>query len=82
MNNRVENLAWGTKKENTADRVAQGTQRYGELVSTHKLTDEAVIEIKELLRNGKTQVEIAHMFGVTRRVIGRILHGQSWKHVG
>jgi predicted Zn-dependent protease len=47
-----------------------------------KLTEEQVVEIKMLLKEGiLTQVEISKMYGVGKRVISYIKTGQTWQHV-
>lgn len=81
-NNNVENLSWGTRKENYADKKFHGTWQQGSRIGTSKLTEEEVAEIKMLLKERRlSQVKIAERYGVTHRVIGRILHEQSWAHV-
>ncbi len=47
-----------------------------------KLTEEQVIKIKLLLKEGKlTQKEIAIMFGVHQPVISNIKTGRTWSHI-
>jgi cytolysin (calcineurin-like family phosphatase) len=49
---------------------------------THKLTEEQVIQIKLLLKEGiLTQQEIADMFGVHITTIQRIKYGQTWSNI-
>lgn len=48
-----------------------------------KLTKEQVISIKEMLiQNKLTQKEIAYLFGVSRKIISRIVTGKSYSSVG
>jgi len=55
----------------------------GEKHPNSKLTEQKVIQIKLLLKDGiLTQQEIADMFGVSRRTISYIKIGRSWSHVG
>lgn len=49
-NNDLNNLCWGTKKENGADRIKHGTSLYGEKSSTAKLNKLQVRIIKYLLK--------------------------------
>lgn len=55
----------------------------GEEVYCAKLTNEEVIQIKDLLRHTKLQqVEIGSMYGATKNVISAINSGKSWASVG
>jgi len=54
----------------------------GENSTNHKLTEEQVIQIKLLLKEGiLTQQEIADMFGVSQLTISAIKTGRSWSHI-
>lgn len=46
-----------------------------------KLNDEKVLEIKNMIYNGKTGQEIAKIFEVTPSIIYSIKLGKTWKHV-
>lgn len=79
LDNRLENLAWGTHKENMNDEIAQGTAaclRHGEKHNCAKLTNKEVEEIRSLKDSGMTQSEIAKRYGVTQRHVSDIL---NWK---
>lgn len=61
---------------------AIGRKNRGEKNGQSKLTEEDVVSIKILLREGKhSQQEIADMFGVSRRLIRFIRSGDRWAHV-
>ncbi len=47
LNNRLENLCWGTPAENSADMVRMGRQCGGEKHHKTKLTDNQVLELLE-----------------------------------
>jgi predicted XRE-type DNA-binding protein len=54
-------------------------KNYGEKNSHHKLTEEQVIQIKLLLKEGKlTQQEIANIFGICRSTISLIKNRKIW----
>jgi hypothetical protein len=81
-NNRLDNLHWGTAKENQNDRVFHGTHVRGERQWRAKLTAAAVAKIRALLAGRKhTQREIGQMFGVCNVAISLIKRGKNWKHV-
>jgi hypothetical protein len=80
-NNRLENLAWGTRKENAGDKWVHGTMAYGERSPNAILTDEEVRQVRRLLTQGKTQERVAQQLGVSEPAISAIATGRNWKHV-
>lgn len=81
QNNRLENLVWGTAKENSADRILHGTQTKGEAVKRGRLTTEQVLKAVERVRAGESYATIAIRYGVTSAAIAAIMGGLSWSHV-
>ena len=81
--NRLENLAWGTVKENSDDRVGHGTNisPKGENHGNAKLTDENVISIRKLLSEGAKGKMLAEEFGVSKTTISEIKHKKVWRHL-
>lgn len=75
-NNRPENLDWGTKEQNAADRSAHG-RATGEAHPSSKLTAETVAEIRAL-RGGMTRPALAARFGVSRGTVDDVLDGRTW----
>lgn len=76
----LTNLRWDTHVDNMADRVEHGTHYRGERNPGVKLTEQQVKEIRA--REGVSfHREIADDYGVTRRLIGRILDRTLWPHV-
>jgi len=74
--NRIENLEWVTPSQNTTHIFSD----LGKNATTAKLTETQVKDIEELLKEGKlTHQQIADMYGVTRKVIGNINTGKSYK---
>lgn len=49
--------------------------------STTKLDRESVLEIKERLRNGEKQKDIAKIYDVGRQTISHIKNGINWKNI-
>lgn len=77
--NRLENLRWGTRKDNILDSVRHGTHFSR---GRAKLNSFQVHIIKRLIEFGRlTQQEIADIFNVTKQNIWRIKHNQIWKIV-
>jgi len=75
---KVENLKWGTQKENVADAKKHGTLTRGERISNSKLTDENVAEIR---RSKMPIAAIAENFGVHITTIYKAIKGRTWAHV-
>lgn len=77
-NNRLDNLRWDTRRENSADRKRNGRQTLGEANGAAKLTREQVAEIRKLHREGESYSALARRFPVTFGHVGAIVRGESW----
>lgn len=91
LNNRVGNLAWITRSENTLHSIQHGTYshnpppRHSMPGSSHpmaKLTEHDVSAIRERLRSGETRRPIASDYGVSLTCISGIKTGKHWSHSG
>lgn len=92
LNNNVENLEWVTQKENLNkaqdNRQVQENGRtwggvsYGENNGMSKVTEQDVLEIRELYNTGLyTHQEIADMYGLSKTNAGDIIRRKIWKTV-
>jgi hypothetical protein len=79
--NRLDNLAWGTREENVADKFRHGTQHTGSRVYRAKLTEGVIPTIRERLARGDRIVDIARDYGVTDSAIDGVKRRLTWKHV-
>ena len=82
--NRIENLAWGTRSDNAFDAIRNGKWHHAKGVShgSAKLTEDRVREIRRLYATGNfTQRELARQFGVSTQTICMIVLRQTWKHI-
>jgi hypothetical protein len=77
-NNRLDNLCWGTSKENMADKVAHGTWVRGSRVGNSRLTEVQVREIKARLAQKEAHRSIALDYGVKTVTISAISAGRNW----
>lgn len=80
--NRLENLAWGTRSENANDRVRHGTHvdNRGELDGNAILTEPAVRTIRYFQgRKGRTL--LARLHRVSPTTIHDVWTRKSWRHV-
>uniref|UniRef100_A0A6M3J1G5 Putative homing endonuclease n=1 Tax=viral metagenome TaxID=1070528 RepID=A0A6M3J1G5_9ZZZZ len=79
--NRLSNLRWGTRKENHLDAVELGTHS-GFIVSNSRLTERAVIRIRELYRSTDlTMKQIGTVFGITDGAVCNIINRKCWSKV-
>ncbi|WP_439621469.1 HNH endonuclease signature motif containing protein [Gemmata sp.] len=79
LNNRLDNLAWGTPAENAADRIRHGTVLWGTRCSSAKLTEAQVREILHLYRTTcPDRPALAARFGVSWSTVNRIVTGATW----
>lgn len=74
--NRVTNLAYGTRSDNVRD-----CYRYGGKNGRGKLTADQVLEIRRLLRSGVGTADLAEKFGVCRRSIQSIRSGETFSYL-
>lgn len=82
-NNRLNNLAWGTPKENMADRKLHGRGAEGSKSARAKLTEENIPDIRRIIASGKRGVMTvaAKKYGVDVATIRDIRDGKTWRHV-
>lgn len=80
QNNCINNLVWGTKKENRRDRTLHGRDNLpcGEKASWSKLKENDVRSIKI---SKDTSKNLGIRFGVSISTIDDIRHNRTWKHV-
>jgi len=82
LNNHIDNLKWGTRKENAHDRHIHGSDIIGEDHHSSKLNKDQVKAIKIILQSKLiSHQKIADIFNVSRVAIRAINIGKNWKHV-
>lgn len=81
MNNRLANLAYGSPRENEADKDRHGRTARGASHGAAKLTENQVAAIKSLLASGIDATFIAKAVDVSRNTIVSIKKGATWAHV-
>ncbi len=78
VNNRLENLKWGTHTENMADAVRHGTVPRGEAHCKTTLTES---QARKILASKETGEVLAERYGVSGSTVCRIRTGRRWKHL-
>lgn len=76
-----EHLEPGTNADNQRDKVERNRQAKGSRNGRAKLTDDDVRCIRELLREGVTQKQLATRFRVARSLISVIGSRRLWRHI-
>lgn len=76
-NNRLDNLGWGTQRDNEADKFHHGTSQHGERNKQAKLTQAQVLEIFNLKGKAR-QRDVARKYGVCDANVSNIWKGLSW----
>lgn len=75
--NRLENLRWGTRAENHADKALHGTQQVGVRNPNSKYDEEVIAAIRILLREGFDRSAVARVVGVSRRTVYDVGTGRT-----
>lgn len=81
LNNRSDNLRWGTRRENMQEMYDRERQARGSTHGNALLDEEDVIEIVRLRRQGKTMRAVAADFGVSAATVSMIMTGDNWSHI-
>lgn len=82
LDDRLDNLRWGTHLSNMEDKVIHGTLARGSKIGTSKLTAETVLEIRRVRKELKlTYKEIGARFEIDQKHAQRICTGASWSHL-
>lgn len=77
-NNIYMNLEWVTRSENALHGTRVLGKNRGSENRCSKLTEEEVLEISKLLKQGESQTEISKLFNTTSGCVYRIAHGHNW----
>ncbi len=80
-NNKLNNLVWGTPREQFEDQVRHGTDTRGERNGRAKLTNQQAKTIRRLLAAGTAGTSLTKRFGVSAATITRIKKGQRYASV-
>ncbi len=77
-NNRADNLQYGTKIENAADREAHGRTLRGEAHRWSTISDEVVAAVLEDRRRGLFYYQIAERRGISKSHVCNICNGRRY----
>lgn len=80
-NNSLENLAYGTKKDNANDRIRCGNHTIGIKHGRALLSENDVREIRHLYDLGQTIASIARQYKRGETTIFDVVKRRHWKHI-
>jgi len=81
LNNAANNLHYGTRQENEADKIQHGTHRKGTKHPLSKLSEEDVIDIRNRRTRGEKQIDIASYYGISFQHVSDIIKKRFWRHI-
>jgi hypothetical protein len=79
LNNNLNNLAWGNKKDNAKDAILNGKIPVGTRTSHSKLSERDIVLAARMRKEGLTHQQIADILGVARSVITALLSGKTYR---
>ena len=79
-NNKVCNLEWCTPKQNLEHAANIGLMSRGSNRYNSKLIESDIYDIRELIKNGKTILEISKLYNVSFQLISNIKRNKVWRH--
>jgi hypothetical protein len=80
-NPRLDNLEYGTRLENMADRDSHGTTCRGERHPKTKLRAGQVVEMRRRASEGEAVAALAREFGIRKFAAQNIVARKTWKHI-
>lgn len=77
-NNKIENLRWGTQKDNMKDRMSRGKYLKAEKHFMAKLSNK---EVMEIYNSDDLGIFLAKKYNTSPNTISRIRNGKLWKSI-
>lgn len=82
LNNKVENLFWGTQMDNIKDKVSKNRQAKGETNAQSYLKENQVLEIRGKFDSGDYRIcDLAIEYSTTDVNISHIVKRKNWRHI-
>lgn len=82
LNSHADNLRWTTQQDNCLDKIKHGTIARGANNGAAKLSEAEAIYCHKAYAEGKPMAAIAEELGCHSSMVGLILRGKSWGHLG
>ena len=81
LNNKLNNLEWGTRFYNESEKRKACRIPLGEKNGASKLNNETVIKIREMYSNGYSTNKIAEKLNLKQQNVWNICLRKTWKHL-
>jgi len=81
LDNRLDNLEWGTAQENANDRIKHGRSGKGEASPVSRLKNKDVISIRKKYANGVSAADLAKEYNHSLRNIFLVVKRETWQHI-
>lgn len=81
LNNRLDNLRWGTKQSNIDDMIRHGTFVRGSRSLNAKLREDDIPSVRQKAADGMSFGAIARIYRVSPNCIERIVSRKTWAHI-
>lgn len=81
LDNRIENLAWGSSKDNCSDAIKNNKNAKGEKHGSSKLSEKDVLDIRRDIENNLKQFEIANKYNISQSLVSLIKNKKNWKYL-
>jgi hypothetical protein len=83
LDNRIENLSWGSPLDNEKDKIRNGYRydREGEKNGNSKLFPLDVLNIRRMYEKGLTRMKIANLYGISWTMSDDICRKKNWRHI-
>lgn len=82
--NQLDNLCWGTRKQNAADAIRNGRTLRGAGLKRSELTEKDVRKIRQSYKKstpGRNALALSKRYGVTATTIKQIVDRKTWTHI-
>lgn len=79
-NNSPTNLKYGTRLENSMDKVRHGTMAGG-LNGRAKMNEDTVLRARDMRTFGSKITHIAKWLNVSEDSLGKLFRGETWSHI-
>ncbi|MDD5397413.1 MAG: HNH endonuclease [Candidatus Moranbacteria bacterium] len=81
QNNSLDNLLYGTVKENAEDRKKHGHNRRGSNHPRSKLSETIVIDLRKRNQMGESIASLSREFNVSESTMSNAIKGKTWKYI-
>lgn len=81
LNDIRSNLRWDTPLNNQHDRYSHGTITFGERHPRARFTNDDIVQMRQLAKEGMPQVRIADVFHTSFKTVSKIVRRERWPHI-